>query len=113
MIPDAVRPGAFLPSVPVSRRIGDYKHCAARVCTTVIARLRGEGDFRLIRGKLALIVVQCNRQARQLLTTRQQSTVDPVFMMMDWQPRIDGNGLVRVGHVGPRGATGVWRTQSN
>ena len=38
-----VRYGAFLPSVPVMRRVGDYVHCACRLVNALLGRLCGEG----------------------------------------------------------------------
>ena len=34
------RPGAFLPSVPPSRRVGDYVHAMSRIVNTIFDRLR-------------------------------------------------------------------------
>lgn len=39
-----LRYGAFLPSIPVSRRVGDYVHGAARIVNIILKRLCNEGS---------------------------------------------------------------------
>jgi hypothetical protein len=34
-----VRYGAFLPCIPITRRVGDFSHCAARVVNALLKRL--------------------------------------------------------------------------
>ena len=34
-----VRYGAFMPCIPITRRVGDFSHCAARVVNALLKRL--------------------------------------------------------------------------
>ena len=37
-----IRYGAFLRSIPLQRRVGDYAHCAARVVNATLKRLTNQ-----------------------------------------------------------------------
>lgn len=42
-----LRYGAFLPSIPLERRVGDYVHAACRIVNIILKRLVSEDTFHL------------------------------------------------------------------
>ena len=54
----SVRYGAFLRVIPPERRIGDYNHCAARVCNTILKRLLAMAEQVGLAPRRALLDLQ-------------------------------------------------------
>lgn len=72
LLPGAAAPprcDAALPSVPVTRIVGDYNHCAARLCHAMLKRLRQDAeqhlpDSTMTRTVTSTINAQRNRLQR-------------------------------------------------
>ena len=68
-----VRYGAFLRSIPLSRRVGDYAHCAARVVNATLKRLTNQSFIWYGNGSMSwfinarLQVTQCVPWVRELV----------------------------------------------